>query len=476
MNIFGTANAYGGASDSGDSSYSNDELLGAYKDLTYEECRNIYRYWPLGKRIATALPKFAMSPGRRFNCGDAPKEVVDAIEKAALDLQIENAAYRCAVYSRVFGVSFIYIACEGKSPGEAIDYEDIQNLRCVFNVIDPLASGAHIAVDNDPLSITFAKPIATHIRGNPVHSKRIVAVSNDLPLYYKFNPSSFSFSGPSVFQNMTLVIRSWNRSIVALQRLATKAAAIILKVKDTAFATSAGIEAMQKNLEFIRSVENDGIAAIKSTEEVNFFAINGVNEVDVILQKLHSAIMMALSDTPTNILLDKNLSTGLADGDNDMKAILISVDGFRKDTLAPLYAFMDRYLKYKAFTPALINEMRRKYGDLYSTLSDEEILRRWCDDFSYEFNELYPQTENERADSAGKMLDNLGKIKELGGELSGIEEALNAADYFSGVDFVLDESNIQTNGSETDDNETHIDLGGENGEAPKGIDTKDTER
>lgn len=438
--IFGNTSRHSG--DAGDVSYTQDPLLGAYRDLTYEECRDIYRYWPLGKRVASALPNFAMSAQRRFVVKEAPEEINAKLSEVANELGIDEIVKKCAVYARIYGLSSIYVAQE-KDCKEALSYKDIQNKGFTFNVLDPLSMGGSIQIDNDSLSPTFGQPINIHIRGKAVNPNRVCVVYNDIPLFYKFNPSSFAFSGPSIYQNMTLLIRAWNRGIIALQRLATKAAAMVKTTKETASVTGFNIRAVQQNLEMIRSIENDGIASIRSGDTLEFFALTGVQEVDTIIQQINTGLMMALSDTPSGILLDKNLSVGLNDGSEDMKAILMAVDNFRFHILKPLYNFVDKYLCYKAFTPEFVKDMIEEYPDLYRGKKLNEVLTEWMQNYSFEWGELYPQNENEKADTQSKILDNLVKIKDLGAEVSCLEEAVNQLGFFD-IDFVLKEENIQT--------------------------------
>lgn len=469
-NWFGYGKANTMATDAGDAEYTNDELLGAYKDLSYLECRDIYRYWALGKRMATALPNFAMSAGRRLRCGFNIPEANKALENAAHELDIEGTTFRTTVYSRIYGISFIY-ACGEKNPKEAIDYDYIQSGKVFkFNVLDPLAHGGYVIIDNEPLSPTFSQPIDLRIQGKKIHSQRLCVVMNDLPLYLKFTPSNFSFSGPSIYQNMTLLIRSWNRAIISIQRLATKASAMILKAKDSGGITNAVQNyAMHKNLEMIRRIENDGIASIKVGEDLEFFSLTGVKEIDTIIQKIQNGLMMALSDTPSGILLDTYLSTGLADGDNDMKTIIIAVDKFRKDVLTPIYKFLDKYMCYKAYTPELLKYIKENY-DYFSEMTLDEILQELMQGYHFEFNDIYPQTENEQSDTQGKKLDNIIKLKELGVELDDLESAINEVNMFNGIEFNINEERldyqdmIRTHTSRTDATEW-----------AKGIDTKDTE-
>ena len=61
----------------GDSVYGNDSMLGLKRPLSYEECKDIYTYWFLGKRIASALPNFAMSSPREISFGNLPPVILD---------------------------------------------------------------------------------------------------------------------------------------------------------------------------------------------------------------------------------------------------------------------------------------------------------------------------------------------------------------------------------------------------------------
>lgn len=459
-----------GATDSGDAEYQNDELLGAYRDLTYAECRDIYRYWALGKRMATALPQFAMSAGRKLRCGFNIPDADRALEKARHELDVESVAFRTAVYSRIYGISFLF-ASSALKPKDPIDYEYMQsNEPFKFNVLDPLANGGAVQMDLDPLSPTFSQPIDLRVQGRKVHSQRIFCCVNDIPLYLKFTPSTFSFSGPSIYQNMTLLIRSWNRAIISIQRLATKASALILKAKDSGAVTNAVQNyAMQRNLEFIRKIENDGIASIKVGEELEFFQLTGVKEVDTIIQKIQNALMMALSDTPSGILLDNYLSTGLADGDNDMKTIIIAVEKFRKDVLAPIYRFVDKYVCYKAYTPELLAYIKSEY-EPFKDMTESEILEELMQSYTFEWNEIYPQSENEKSDTANKRLTNITMLKELGVGADDIEGAINSSDLFGDMTFTVDPELL----AQQDIMRTHTSRT-ESREWPKGIDTRDTE-
>ncbi|GAA7464423.1 hypothetical protein ID1059_08110 [Helicobacter pylori] len=46
-------------------------------ELTYSECKEIFRNHALGKRLALALPTFSLSSERKITIKDTPPEVVE---------------------------------------------------------------------------------------------------------------------------------------------------------------------------------------------------------------------------------------------------------------------------------------------------------------------------------------------------------------------------------------------------------------
>lgn len=438
---------------SGDASYNNSPLLGVYKPLSYKECANIYKYWPLGKRVATALPNFASTSPSELGVKGTPEEVKQRLEKVFKDLKLEEAVTKLTVYTRIFGSSSIYLASKTLKPDEALTYEKAQKADFRLNVLDPLALGNGVLIDNDPLSMNFGLPTTKSIRGAKVHESRLFLLQQEYPLYYEWNQSNWSFGGPSIYTNMSQLIRTWNICFIAIQRLATKSSAMYANLKETPNTTSINITSSRRNLELIRELENDGIVGLRNGESINFFPTSSVGSfINEIISVTNTALMMALSDTPSGILLDKNLSTGLADGSEDMKAILMSVDRFRNNLMRPVTDFLSKLLCYKAFSPKFLQEIKSKFPDLYRTKSVENMLDEFVANFEWKFGELYPQTISQLVEEQKNKLEILRSIKEFGGNIDSIEEAINSLNCFEGVDFTLDEP-TDSSEHEGDENE-----------------------
>lgn len=449
----------------GDSVYGNDSMLGLKNPLKYEECKDIYTYWFLGKRIAQALPNFAMSAPRDFDFGNLPPLIKSHFEKTLIEYQVDSVIKQCATYARVFGMSVIYASHNQVKQDKPLMYKDLQKGTFCFNVLDPL-NFAGVYISQDPLSNDFQKVTRISVLGKEVNSKRFCACLNGEPFYLRWIDSSYSFGTPSIYQNMQGLIKSINTSLVALERMATKASAIVFKTGEGGIINSISAEATERALNELRAIRMDGGVKIPKDSDIGFFNLTGVDIVDSIIDKMNQCILMALNDTPSNLLLDKNLAQGFGDGDNDFKALIASVESYRNNTLKPLYDFVDKYVLGLAFNESFLVETFNEYADDLRDLeitSAHELRESIFDNYKWEFGNLYPDTEATKQDNLSKRLDNFKSLKELGANLGDIENLLNSEGLFS-EEISLHESNLENeNGDfETEspelDNETQSQL------------------
>lgn len=420
-------------SGSGDATYTKDELLGVYRDLTYRECQDLFRFWALGRRLVEALPNFALSVGREFSFGDyTSSELVNRFIAVHNELETERKIKFTTMNARIYGMSALFVTTRtGSKPNKPLTADEAIPNNVVFNALDPLSMGANIKVDLDPLSPTFQEPTSIYIRGQEVHPKRIKVVNNELPLYLRFNQSSFSFTGQSIFQNATLLIRTFNRAMVALQRAATKAGSIVRTTKDVSHASGLSYSALSKNNEMIRCMENDGIAAISNGESLQLFDINNIKEVGEIVKVINEMFGMALNDTPAGILLDKNLSFGLNDGSEDMKSILMAIEHFRINMLKPLYDFADSYALQIAFNPSWLKDYIKRNKKQFKGKGEAEVFEILKQSYTFKFGELYPLTDIEKQEKNKRILENLLILRDLGVEKADLESLLNQSGIYS---------------------------------------------
>ena len=421
-------------------------------ELTYWECKEIFRNHALGKRLALALPTFSLSSERKIVVKDTPPEVVELYQQALNKLNIIDNVKRFLGLTRAYGMCALYIACEDKAPNEALTFDDIWNRKISLNVLDPL-NIAGVFVNQDPTSVKFQKVETIMINGAVTNPKRCLVLQNDYPLYLMFSSSNFSFGGASIYQNMQNLLEGWETCIKALNRMCVKAGSIILKSGSSAHASGVNISAMQRNLQIINSLQNDGIANIDTESSTEFFSLTGVVELDKILQNFNNSIALALSDTPMPILLNAKLSNGLNDGTEDMKTIIMAVESYRTTYLQKVFNFLDPLIMAYAWNENELIKLKRNYYQKFKHMGLREMFSFFRNGFSYEWGSLYPITEKEKLETDNMKMNLLMGARELGANISDLNQELQKMNIFSTNmdlmnaneynDFLKDEQNIE---------------------------------
>jgi hypothetical protein len=292
----------------------------------------------------------------------------------------------------MFGMGGIALVHENEGIEKNLTYTELINGESAFIALDPLnLSGTYI--NQDASSLRFMRPDSIKVYNKTAGSRRATIIQNGDPVYLKFNTSTFTFGGVSVFQNMIPLIKSWVRGTISLRRMSTKASAIIFKGKDDARGNGITADMASTSLKKLRDMENDGAAMIGKDAAVEFFNMTGVSEVDTILKSIEREIMMALEDTPAPLLLDTALSTGMAEGSSDLKTVIMAVNNFREEMASPLYAFTDPYIMKLAWSDEYIETVRLSDPEKYGNMSCESIRALWENSFEYEWGNLYPEPE-----------------------------------------------------------------------------------
>ena len=431
--------------------------------LSLNQCQDIYTYWGLGKRIVHALPRFAFSAPREINIQDAPPEAVEEFNNVSANLKQDRIIRRTSIFCRIWGMSGLFVAYRPNDLSDGDKYtstadrlaeknltiKETQNGRISFNALNPLNLSGSV-FSQDATATNFQKPERIVVKGIEVGTRRATIIQNSEPVYLRFSTAAFTFSGIPVYQNMVSLIKAWTRAIISLERMATKASAIVFKDGERGKVNGIMADAASASLMRIKEMENDGACSISKDGDAIFFPLTGVSEVDVILKSLNMSIMMALDDTPAAILLDKDIANGLSEGSEQLKAIIMAVDTFREEVLTPLYSLTDPYVMACAWTDEFIQKMIKKYPAMYSGYTVPEVRQIWQDSFSYEYGNLYPEPDKDVQATNGVVLDNLMKVRQLGGDLADIQAEITERKLFNNV-IDLKEDNLE--GLEDDEEE-----------------------
>lgn len=398
--------------------------------FTYKECKRIYLEWALGKRIVEALPRFAMSSPRKIVIQDAPPEVVERFEKTLAEYKVNQIVKRTAYLSRVYGLAGIYVATDLEDDKrENLTKSEAMENRIFFNVLDPM-NMTGIQIDQNPLSPRFQRISNATVNGAKVGYSRLFTLQCGIPMFIDFTQSTFNFASKSIFHNMQELVTLWGDLYLSLSRISLKASSILITGSGGGATTGIATEIKQQSANFVGNLREDGVAFMPEGYDANFFNLNGISEIKAILDEIRASLAMAVNDTPTAILLDKDLANGLSDGSEDMKAVIMAVNDYRENHLNAIYDFLDSWLFYKAWDDDFVREIKAKYAKEYGLLGEVEIREKWIKDYSYEWENIYPPTTDEETKRKMNLIDMLLKAKDLGATLADIEAELNESKVF----------------------------------------------
>ena len=108
---------------------------------SYQLCKLLYAFHPIGKKMVDAPITKAQSQERQITVPDSPEEAVrEQFKKVWKEVGCDRLIRNTYRLSRVYGLSTITAMMEGLKPSEPLDYPNLWKSRdkLKFNCLDPL--------------------------------------------------------------------------------------------------------------------------------------------------------------------------------------------------------------------------------------------------------------------------------------------------------------------------------------------------
>lgn len=374
---------------------------------SYELCKLIYLYHPLGLKLAEAPIKLAQSVDRSISIQNAPEEVAKAFETEWNKIKANNNILNVKSLSRVYGIAAIVMGIEGKESSAPFDLSKLWEEDIYFNVLDPLNTAGSLVITQDSTAPDFNKPTDVSVGGEVYHKSRAVIVMNENPIYLAYTSSAFGYVGRSVYQRSLYPLKSFIRTMRTDEMIARKAGLLVAK---TVTPGSIVDQLMQTAMGIKRSVlkqgETDEVISIDTEEDIetlNMMNVDGAGKFarDNILNNIATAAGM-----PAVIIRNESYVQGFSEGSEDAKDVVRFVDEFRIE-MTPIYAFFDTITQYRAWNPNFYKIIQKKYPQQYGDKSFEEAFSEWRDDFVTSWPSLMIEPESEQVNVEKTKLDGI---------------------------------------------------------------------
>lgn len=367
---------------------------------SYQTCKTIYAYHPLGAKMAEAPMKLAQTQPRTIKITGAPEEeLIEAFQKKwdtlgglGADALIRNTH----TLGRVYGISALAVMCDKVPSGEAIPLDKLHELDISFNVLDPLNTAGSLVLDQDPNKTTFLKPRGISVAGRPYHASRAFIFMNEQPIYIEWTSSAYGFVGRSVYQRALYPLKSYVQTMITDQMVTEKAGLLVMKMKSPG-------SVIDKLARTFGSVKRQMLKGAKTSNVMSIGVEESIESID--LKNLKDAAEFArnnilkniatAADEPASLINQETLAEGFGEGSEDAKRIATFVDGIRKEA-GPLYRFVDNIVMHQAWTPDFYASIQRKYPDEYGKIPFETAFYAWKNAFKPEWPNLLVEPDSEK--------------------------------------------------------------------------------
>jgi hypothetical protein len=372
-------------------------------DPSYELCKIIYIYFPLGARITDEPLVIAQSQRRKISVPDGPEELVkEQFEKTWNDMSLDDHIFGAASLARIYGVGTLVfggVKADGTPVpvNEPIDLFDIPDLDIYFSAFDPLNTSGAMVMNQDPNSPNFQKQGTLQVGSEVYHPSRGLSIMNERPIYIAYSSSAFGYTGRSAYQRALFPIRSFINTMRTDDLITRKAGVFVAAIQQAGSILNniMGAASAAKR-QILKMAEVDNVISIAPEERIETLNMQNIDGAygmarTNILENIAAAVPM-----PSIILNSQTYVDGFGEGTEDAKKVAHFIHRIRL-WMAKLYAFCDRICMHKAWSPEFYLTVQEQFPVEYGEMDYKTAFYKWKNSFRAEWPSLLIEPESERA-------------------------------------------------------------------------------
>lgn len=397
---------------------------------SYETCKTIWLYHPLGNKMVQAPIEMAQSQEREISVPDSPEDrCVKAFKDQWKADGCEAIILNTMATARAYGIASVALVSDKLPPEAPIDWKALADLPIAFSVFDPLNTAGSLVLNQDPNSIDFQKITTIAVSGKPYHRSRTVTMMNERPVYIAYTSSAFGFVGRSVFQRALFPLKSFVQSMIT-DDLITKKAGVFIAMLKTAGAIVDAIMNQVAGLKrlFVKQATNGNVISIGADEKIETLNMQNIDGAYGMARKNILENIAVSADMPAKLLNSETFAEGFGEGIEDAKHVARYVDRVRRQ-MAPLYDFFDKVTMRRAWNKDFYAIIQKDYPEQYGGVSHEEAFYRWQASFSAVWPNLLTEPDSEKVETEKVKLDAVLQALEIFGPMLDPENKATLVDW-----------------------------------------------
>ena len=428
---------------------------------SYETCKILYTYHPLGAKMAEAPVELAQSQEREFEIPGAPEQdLIEAFKKEWKRTGIigaDSIIRNVMTMARVYGIASVVAVTPDVDASEPLPVDRLHELDLFYNVVDPLNTAGSLVLNQDPNSPLFLRPTGIQVAGKAYHASRAAVVMNEQPVYIEWSNSAFGYVGRSVYQRALYPLKSYVQSMITDNAVTEKAGLLVTKLKQP------GSILDQRVLGFfglkrqaIQGAQTGNVVSIGIDEDIQSIDLKNLKDAaefarSNILKNIATAAKM-----PASMLNQETLAEGFGEGTEDAKTIARYIDGVRNE-MQPVYTFFDEIVMRRAWSPEFYATLQTRFDEL-ADKPYETAFYEWKNAFKATFPNLLIEPDSEKVKVDDMIVKGAVAVFEvmaphldpdnLANTLGWLADIMNERDLMFSSPLVLDTALIEAHASE----------------------------
>lgn len=378
---------------------------------SYQLCKSIYMYHPLGAKMTDSPVSMAQSQAREISVADGPEERLQQAFKAEWSaINADRHIFNVMRLARMYGIASVAVLVEGTKTNEPVDVTKLFGKSISFNVFDPLNTAGSLVMNQDPNAMDFQKTTGTlQVNGQVYHRSRTCVMLNEDPLYIEYTSSAFGFVGRSVYQRALYPMKSFVQSMVTDDMVVRKAGLLIAMIKQ---AGSIANNIMARMAGFKRALlkeaETNNVLSIDVDEKIETLNMMNVDGAFGMARKniLHNIAVAA--DMPAQFLNSETFAEGFGEGSEDAKAVANYIDKVRI-AMAPLYEFFNAIVMHRAWNPDFYASIQKEFPE-WGSIPYETAFYRWKNSFLAIWPSLITEPDSKKMDTEKVKMETLVNV------------------------------------------------------------------
>lgn len=363
---------------------------------SYQLCKTIYAYHPLGAKIAEKPIQKAQSQRRNIAIPKGPEDRLREAywqewDKLGADRHIFNAMR----LARVYGVSSLAMLTDGQDSSQPIALDLLWSANIAFNVFDPLNTAGSLVLNQNPNAIDFQKiPGGIAVAGQPYHRSRIVVMMNEDPLYIEYTSSAFGYVGRSCYQRALFPLKSFIQSLRTDDMVVRKAGLLIAMIKSAgSIIDNVMVKAGFRKRELLKEGETDNVLQVGENDKIETLDMRNLDGAYGIARKNVIENIASSVPMPGKLLNEETFAEGFGEGTEDAKDVAVYIDDVRRQ-MGPLYAFFDMVVQRRAWNPEFYKIIQTDFPD-YRGVPFTSAFYDWSNSFAATWPSLLKEPPSE---------------------------------------------------------------------------------